>query len=233
MAFWDLSQVDWFPIGLSFQVAVIATGIALLLGVGVGWLLARKRFWGREWLDALTALPLVLPPTVLGYYLLVLLGNRSPVGALLQEKFGIRLTFTVTAAVIAATIHALPLLVKAVRAAFEEVPLRLERAARYLGASEWRVFFTVTLPLAFRPILAAATLAFARALGDFGVTMMIAGNIPGRTQTAAIAIYDAVQAGDQLQAGVLVTIMSALALALLYATNRAGKWALGLQRAPR
>ena len=170
----------------------------------------------------MTTLPLVLPPTVLGYYLLVLLGSRSPLGAWLEGTFGVRLTFTVGAAVVAATVHALPLLVKAVRAAFEEVPAAIEQAARYLGANEWRVFFTVTLPLAARPVMAGAAIAFARALGDFGVTMMIAGSIPGRTQTAALAIYEAVQRGDEAQAGALVAVMSALALGLLYAANRLG-----------
>jgi molybdate transport system permease protein len=220
------NQIDWFPIRLSFQVAIEATIIALVVGVACGWLLARKRFWGKEGLDSLITLPLVLPPTVLGYYLLVVLGNRSPIGQFFGNTFGFRLTFTVTAAVIAATIHAFPLMVKAVRAAFEQVPTELEQAARLLGASEWRVFFTVTLPLAGRTVMAATTLAFARALGDFGVTIMIAGNIPGRTQTAAVAIYDAVQAGKDVQAGVLVLIVSLLALLILYLTNRLSSRAL-------
>lgn len=226
MSLAEWSRIDWFPIRLSFQVAALATLIALVIGVGCGWLLARKNFRGKEWLDSLITLPLVLPPTVLGYYLLVLLGNRSPLGQFLNDTFGIRLTFTVTAAVIAATIHALPLLVKGVRAAFEQVPGRFEQAARLLGASEWRVFLSVTLPLGGKTVLAATTLAFARALGDFGVTIMIAGNIPGRTQTAAVAIYDAVQAGRDAQAGALVLIVSVLAFLILYVTNRLSTRAL-------
>ncbi len=222
-----MNSIDWFPVRLSFQVATEATLIALVIGVACGWLLARKRFWGKEGLDSLITLPLVLPPTVLGYYLLVTLGNRSPIGQFFQNTFGFRLTFTVGAAVIAATIHAFPLMVKAVRAAFEQVPGELEQAARLLGASEWRVFFTVSLPLAGRTVMAATMLAFARALGDFGVTIMIAGNIPGRTQTAAVAIYDAVQAGRDLQAGVLVAVVSLLALLILYGTNRLSSRALG------
>ena len=218
----EWSRIDWFPVRLSFQVATIATVIALAIGISCGWLLARKRFWGKEWLDSFITLPLVLPPTVLGYYLLVLLGNRSPVGQFLQNTFGIRLTFTVTAAVIAATIHALPLLIKAVRAAFEQVPAQLEQASRLLGASEWRVFFTITLPLGGRTVLAGTVLAFARALGDFGVTIMIAGNIPGKTQTAAVAIYDAVQAGKDAQAFTMVLTVSILALLVLYVSNRLG-----------
>jgi molybdate transport system permease protein len=224
LPFWN--EIDWFPILLSFRVAAMATLIALVIGLSCGWVLARKRFWGKEFLDSLITLPLVLPPTVLGYYLLVMLGNRSPIGQFIQNTFGTRLTFTVTAAVIAASIHALPLFVKAVRAAFEQVSPQLEQAARLMGASEWRVFRTVTLPLGARTVLAATTLAFARALGDFGVTIMIAGNIPGKTQTAAVAIYDAVQAGKDEQAGAMVLIVSILAILLLYITNRISAKAL-------
>src|SRR5262249_20637136 len=152
------------------------------------------------------------------YYLLVLLSQRSTLGKFFYESLGIRLTFTVTAAVIAAAIHALPLMVKAVRATFEDVDQTLEHSARLLGSSEWRVFWSVTLPLAKRGILAASVLAFARALGDFGVTIMIAGNIPGQTQTAAVAIYDAVQAGRDSYALLLVVIISVLSVLVLYAT---------------
>ena len=214
------STIDWFPIQLSFQVSTLATAIALVFGVGIAWVLARLQFWGKESLDAAITLPLVLPPTVLGYYLLVLLGQRSFLGRAHEWFWGSPLTFTPAAAVVAATIHALPLMVKSVRAAFESLDQRLEDAARTLGASELRVFLTVTLPLARRSIQAATALAFARALGDFGVTLMIAGNIPGRTQTASVAIYDAVQAGRDQDALVLVLIVSALALAFLYTTNR-------------
>lgn len=211
---------DWFPIRLSLQVALLATLLALGTGVAGGWLLARRDFRGREWLDAAFSLPLVLPPTVLGYYLLVLLGQSSPLGRGFEAVFGFRLIFTWQAAVVAATIHALPLVVRSSRAAFEGVAPQLEQAARTLGASEWEIFRRVTLPLARRGVLAAATLAFARALGDFGATLMVAGNIPGRTQTAAVAIYDAVQAGRGEQAFVLAVVISALALVLLYLANK-------------
>jgi molybdate transport system permease protein len=211
---------DWFPIRLSLQVALLATLLALGAGVAGGWLLARCDFRGREWLDAAFSLPLVLPPTVLGYYLLVLLGQSSPLGRGFEAVFGFRLIFTWQAAVVAATIHALPLVVRSSRAAFEGVAPQLEQAARTLGASEWEIFRRVTLPLARRGVLAAATLAFARALGDFGATLMVAGNIPGRTQTAAVAIYDAVQAGREGQALILAVVISALALVLLYLANR-------------
>jgi molybdate transport system permease protein len=215
-----ISSIDWFPIQLSFQVSSLATAIALVFGVSLAWVLARLRFWGRESLDAAITLPLVLPPTVLGYYLLVVLGQRSFLGRAHEWFWGSPLTFTPAAAVVAATIHALPLMVKSVRAAFEALDPRIEDAARTLGASELRVFLTVTLPLARRSIEAATALAFARALGDFGVTLMIAGNIPGKTQTASVAIYDAVQAGREQDALVLVLIVSALALAFLYTTNK-------------
>jgi molybdate transport system permease protein len=217
------SNIDWFPIRLSFLVAAAATLVALVAGAGIAWILARKRFPGRDVLDAIVTLPLVLPPTVLGYYLLVLLGTRSWFGGFLYNRFGIRLTFTVTAAVIAATIHAFPLVTKSLRAAFEAVDLQLEAAARTLGMNGWRIFFRVTLPLAWRGVLAATALAFARALGDFGVTIMIAGNIPGKTQTASVAIYDAVQAGRDNEAFTLAVIVSVIAAVMLYFINRFGR----------
>jgi len=213
-------SIDWFPIRLSLQVAALATLFALVVGLAGGWVLARREFRGRELLDALLTLPLVLPPTVLGYYLLVLLGQRSPVGRTFESVFGFRLVFTWQAAVVAATIHALPLVVRSARAAFEGVAVTLEQAARTLGSTEWEVFRRITLPLAWRGVLAATTLAFARALGDFGATLMVAGNIPHRTQTVAIAIYDAVEAGRNNEALVLVVIISVLAMILLYAANR-------------
>lgn len=216
-------SIDWFPIRLSFAVAAAATLIALVAGSALAWLLARKRFPGRNVLDALITLPLVLPPTVLGYYLLVLLGSRSSVGKFLYDQFGIRLTFTVTAAIIAATIHALPLVTKSLRAAFEGVDSQLEAAARTLGLNSRLIFFRVTLPLASRGVLAATALAFARALGDFGVTIMIAGNIPGKTQTASVAIYDAVQAGRNNEAFTLSVIVSLIAVVMLYLINRFGR----------
>ena len=216
-------NIDWFPIKLSFAVASAATLIALVAGSALAWLLARKRFPGRNLIDSLITLPLVLPPTVLGYYLLVLLGTRSGFGAFLYQRFGIRLTFTVGAAIIAATIHALPLVTKSLRAAFESVDTELESAARTLGLGSGLIFFRVTLPLASRGVLAATALAFARALGDFGVTIMIAGNIPGRTQTASVAIYDAVQAGRDNEAFTLAVIVSLIAVATLYIINRFGR----------
>jgi len=215
-----MSEIDWFPLLLSLRVALIATAFVVVLGVALGWLLARKRFFGREFLDAAVTLPLVLPPTVLGYYLLVLLGRQSFFGRAIERLTGQSLVFTWRGAVIAAGIGALPLVVKTSRTAIASVDTNLEDAARTLGQSEWRVFRRVTMPLASRGIIAAGMLAFARALGDFGATLMVAGNIPGKTQTAAIAIFDASQAGRDNYALILVLILSAVTLLLVYTTNK-------------
>jgi len=212
--------VDWFPLWLSLKVAFIATALSLVIGLWLAYLLAHRRFRGMEVLDAAVALPLVLPPTVLGYYLLVLLGRGTALGRLYEWLTGSPLVFTWQAAVVAAMFHAVPLLVIFARAAFESVDRSYERAARNLDASDWRVFWKGTLPLARRSILAAAVLAFARSLGDFGITIMIAGNIPGRTQTMAVAIYDAVESGNGALARTLVVIVSVLAVAILSLANR-------------
>ena len=210
----------WHPLLLSLCVAAVATILSLLLGVAGGVLLSRRRFVGRDLLDAILCLPLTLPPTVLGYYLLVALGRMSPLGRLWEALFGQPLSLTPAAAVVAAMVHGVPSILKASRAALEDVDPLLLRAAASLGASEPRRILTVALPVARRPILAAAMLAFARALGDFGVTLMIAGDIPGYTQTAALAIYDAVQAGRERQALGLIAALSLIALSILYITNR-------------
>lgn len=215
-----MTKIDWFPLLLSFRVALIATVLVLVVGVGLAWLLARRRFIGREVLDAFVTLPLVLPPTVLGYYLLMLLSQNSPVGRAIKLTTGLQLVFTWQGAVIAAALGALPLVVKTSRAAISTVSEQLEDAARTFGKSEWQIFWRITLPLSSRGIVASAMLAFARSLGDFGATLMIAGNIPGRTQTAAIAIYDANQAGRDQEALTLVVILSVIVLTLLYATNK-------------
>ena len=214
--------IDWFPLWLSLRVAALSTFIALCAGGWLAYVLANRSFRGKEALDAAIALPLVLPPTVLGYYLLVLLGRDSPVGKLYEAIFGGPLVFTWQAAVVAALVHSAPLLIKSTRAALESVDHTYERAARNLGASEWRLFWRVTLPLARRSIFAAAALAFAQALGDFGITLMVAGNIPGRTQTVALAIYDAVESGNGSLARALVLVVSAAALASLWLSNVLG-----------
>jgi molybdate transport system permease protein len=210
----------WIPLALSLKVAGWSTAINLVLGVAVGLLLARRRFIGREFIDAVLTLPMVLPPTVLGYYLLVLIGKRGPIGAWLYDSFGINLIFTWQGAVIAATLVAFPLVLKAARAAFENVDPQLEKAARVLGLNEWSVFFRVTLPMAWRGILAGVLLAFARALGEFGATLMVAGSIPGRTQTLSVAVYEAVQAGQDSVANVLVLITSITCIVVLLSAGR-------------
>jgi molybdate transport system permease protein len=212
--------VDWFPLWLSLRVAVVSTAVALVFGLWLAYILANREFRFKEVVDAMVTLPLVLPPTVLGYYLLVLIGRASPLGKIWEAIFGSPLVFTWKAAVVAALLHSLPLLVKSARAAFESVDRSYERAARTLGASEWRLFWRVTLPLAHRSILAAGALAFAQALGDFGITLMVAGNIPGRTQTVAVAIYDAVESGNGAVARTLVLVISVVALLILTVANR-------------
>jgi molybdate transport system permease protein len=215
--------IDWSPLWLSLRVAAISTAISTALGLWLAWLLAKNDFRGRDVLDAAITLPLVLPPTVLGYYLLVLVGRESALGRLYEWAFGEPLVFTWQAAVVAAIFHSLPLLVKWSRAALESVDHTYERAARSLGASEWRTFWRVSLPLASRSIFAASALAFARALGDFGVTIMIAGNIPGRTQTVSVAIYDAVESGNGAAARTLVIVVSLTAIAILTLANRVSR----------
>jgi molybdate transport system permease protein len=210
----------WLPLALTLKVALWATAICLVLGVALGYALARTRLPGRDVVDALLTLPMVLPPTVIGYYLLVLIGRQSTLGAWLHDHFGIRLIFTWQGAAIAAAVVALPFVIKPARAAFEGVDARLENAARTLGVGEWGVFLRVTLPLAGRGILAGTLLAFARALGEFGATLMVAGSIPGQTQTLSIAVYEAVQAGQDHQALMLSALLSAVAVALLLAVSR-------------
>lgn len=209
----------WQALSLSLKVAGWATAINLVLGIAVGYLLARGKFIGRNLLDTILTLPMVMPPTVLGYYLLVLVGRKSAFGAWLYDSFGINLIFTWQGAVIASSVVAFPLVFKPARAAFEAVDGQLEQAARVLGMSELGVFFRVTLPLAWRGILAGLLLAFARALGEFGATMMIAGSIPGKTQTLSTAVYAAVQAGNDNTANLLVAITSIVCICILLSAN--------------
>jgi molybdate transport system permease protein len=203
------------PLFLSLKVAGWATVLSGVSGIGAAWAVARWRFPGREVLDAVMTLPMVLPPTVLGYYLLVLVGRRGVIGGWLDSEFGITLVFTWQGAVLAAAVVAFPLVYKASRAAFEGVDPEYQQAARVLGKSEWHVFWRVTLPLAWRGILAGAMLAFARALGEFGATLMVAGSLPGRTQTLSIAVYEAVQAGNDNVANFLVVVTSLVCVLIL------------------
>ncbi len=217
------SSLDWSPLWLSLWVAVVSTAMALVVGVPCAFLLAKRRFWGQRALEALVMLPLVLPPTVLGYYLLAALGRQTALGRAFERLTGGPLTFTLNAAVLAAIVHALPLTVRTVRAALDAVDPTLESAARALGATEWRVATTITLPLARRGVAAAAALSFARALGEFGVTLVIAGSIPGVTRTASIAIYEAMRGGRDTEAQALVTVLAAVALATVVLVGRLGE----------
>ena len=210
----------WPALWLSLKVAGWATLINLVAGVAVGYALARLRFPGRNVLDSLLTLPMVLPPTVLGYYLLVLVGREGPIGAWLNTHLGINLIFSWQGAVVAAAIVSFPLVFKPARAAFEAVDGQLEQAGRVLGVSQSGVFFRVTLPLAWRTIMAGVLLGFARALGEFGATLMVAGSIPGKTQTLSVAVYEAVQAGEDDLATFLVQITSVVCVVVLLAAGR-------------
>ena len=209
-------------IGLSIQVAVAATALNAFFGVPLAYVLARRRFWGKSAVDLLVTLPLVLPPTVTGYYLIVLLGRRGWLGGPLYQATGWSITFTWYAAVVAATVMALPLLVRTARSAIESVDRDLERAAWTLGRSEWRTALEVTLPLARNGLIAGLVLAFARALGEFGATLMLAGNIPGKTATAPLAIYTAVQTGERGDALLLVAVLTTLSCVVLLVAGRLG-----------
>ncbi|WP_066570132.1 molybdate ABC transporter permease subunit [Snodgrassella sp. CFCC 13594] len=210
----------WIALSLSLKVAGWATLINLILGVGTGYLLAKKQVWAKDLLDTLFTLPMVMPPTVLGYYLLVVIGKQGWIGQWLMHTFGINLIFTWQGAVLAAVVVSFPLVFKPARTAFEAVNPEYEQAARVLGLSEWALFWRITLPLAWRGILAGILLAFARAMGEFGATLMVAGSIPGETQTLSIAVYEAVQAGDDHLANMLVLIISIVCMAILFITGK-------------
>jgi len=209
-------------LALSIRVATVATLLNALLGIPLAYVLARKRFRWRWLVDLLVTLPLILPPTVTGYYLIVLLGRRGWLGAPLYLLTGWSVAFTWYAAVIASAVMAMPLLVRTARAAIESVDRDLERAAFTLGRSEWRTVLEVTLPQARNGILAGLVLAFARALGEFGATLMLAGNIPGWTTTVPLAIYTAVQTGEASEVLVLVGALTAVSCAVIFVAGRLG-----------
>ncbi len=212
-------MIEMFPLYLTLKVSIAATFFTVFIGLGIAWLMARNDFFGKSILDAVIMQPLVIPPTVLGYYLLVLLGRGSFFGRFLEDSFGITLVFTWKAAVIAAFISSLPLFVKPARAAIEGVDKNLENAARLLGKTEFDVLKTITIPLAWRGIAAGSVMAFARATGEFGATLMVAGNIPQVTQTMPIAIYDAVQMGNTSLANLLVAIVTIFSISVIYFVN--------------
>lgn len=215
--------MDFGPLALSLSVALVATALASVAGVAAAVGIGRiRRPLARELLDGILTAPIVLPPTVLGYALLVALGRRSPVGAAWEQLFGAPLVFSRTGAIVAAFVAATPLVIRSSRAALASVDPRLLGVARTLGASEWRVLREVALPLAWRGIFAGILLGFARALGDFGITLMVAGDLPGETQTASLAIYDALMSGRERDAAMLAAALGGLAVIVLVVAGRLG-----------
>jgi molybdate transport system permease protein len=219
-------MMDWFPLLLSLRVALLATLLTTIVGVAGAYVLARFRFPGKGLVESIASLPIVLPPTVLGYYLLVSIGRNSPIGRAWEAVTGSPLVFTWQAAVIAASIASLPYCLRTATAAIAAVDVAYEEAARVAGLHGPRLAFTVTLPMAARGIAAGVSLAFARALGDFGTTIMVAGNVPGRTQTMPIAVYDRVQAFDYATAGTLAAVLAGVAIVVLWGVRRLERSAL-------
>jgi len=216
----DLSPDEWIAIKLSLRIAAVATLCALPFGTAVAWLLARKSFWGKSLVDGLVHLPLVLPPVVTGYLLLVSFGRKGPIGAFLADAFGIVFSFRWTGAALACGVMGFPLLVRPIRLSLEAIDLRLEDAAATLGADRLWVFLTVTLPLAMPGLIAGMVLCFAKALGEFGATITFVSNIPGETQTISAAIYTFTQIpGGDAAAGRLVVVAIAIALVALIASE--------------
>jgi len=211
-----MSFEEWQIVGLTVRTAGLATLLILPAGLLLAWLLARTSWRGKSLVETLVALPLVMPPVATGLILLKVVGRRGPIGSFLHETFGFDVVFTWRAVVLAMAVMAFPLLVRSARIAFEGVPHRLEQIARTLGARERRVFFTITLPLAARGILGGTLLAFARALGEFGATILVAGNIPGRTSTLSLAIYQLVQLGQDEDAFRLLAVSVAIAFAAVW-----------------
>ena len=204
--------------------AIAATAVMLAPGIAIAWLLARTRFPGKAIVETLVSLPLVMPPVATGLLLLWLFGRRGPVGALLA-RVGLEIVFTPAAVVIAMAVMGLPLLVRTARAGFEQVTRRYEQIAETLGAGPWRVFSTVTLPLASRNIMAGALLGFGRALGEFGATIVVAGSIPGRTRTLAVGIYTFTETGQDDRAVALLLISISIAFAAVLISNRLARQA--------
>lgn len=208
------------PVLLSLKVASIATVFAMIIGIPLAYLLTNKDFKGKTLLETLLTLPLVLPPTVIGYGLLILFGRNSLLGRMLKDMFGIQVVFTVTGAVIAATVVALPLMIQSVKSAFGNLDPIYEKSAATLGSNKFKVFFTIILPLSWTGIVSGLVMSFARALGEFGATLMIAGNIPGKTQTTPIAIYSAVETGNKEMANRLVIIMTLFSFLVIWLLNQ-------------
>ncbi len=214
-----MGEINLFPLFLSFRVAFTATIISFIIGLPLAYFLSKGRGRAVDFIDTLTNLPVVLPPTVLGYYLLVLLGRQSPIGNFFEQTVGTMIVFTPTGAIIASTVVSIPYLIKSSKTAFLEINEDYLHAARLLGRSEINIFFTIVVPIAWRGIVAGITMSFVRALGDFGTTLMVSGSIPNRTMTMPIAIYDALQSGNKDMANLLVFIMTTIAIIILFVIN--------------
>jgi molybdate transport system permease protein len=213
---WLLTPGEWMAVRLSLQVALTATVLSLPFGILIGYLLARKQFVGKSLVETTLSLPLVLPPVVTGYLLLIAFGRRGPIGQILEQWFGVTIVFTWMAAALASAVMAFPLMVRAIRLAFAEVDVRLEQAARTLGAGRLETFFRISLPLARRGVVAGSVLAFARSIGEFGATIMIAGNIPEVSQTIPVYIYTLInEPGGMERSGRLVVVSILIAAAAL------------------
>jgi molybdate transport system permease protein len=215
-----VGQAEAFPILLSLRVAAIALAFVAPIGIAIAWAQARRRYLLRGLVDGLVLLPLVLPPSVVGFFLVVLFGRRGALGQWLDSEIGLRIVFSPAAAVIASGVVALPILVKTAQPALEAVPAELEDVGRSLGLSPLPLFFRVTLPSAWRGVLAALVLAFARAIGEFGATIMFAGNIPGRTNTMPLEIFAAYQGGDDRRAAVYVIVLTAISVVVVAVAAR-------------
>jgi molybdate transport system permease protein len=212
--------MDYSPLVLSLWISLAATSIIAVFGTSIAYVLARKRFFGRMLLDVFTTLPMILPPTVTGYYLIIIVGKNGIIGSYIYKLTGWTIMFTWQAAVIAATIVAIPIMIKSAKAAIESVDIEYEKAAFTLGKSEVETFFLVTLPLAKKGLISGLILSFARALGEFGATIMVAGNIPGKTSTMPLAIYSAFQSGEDQLATILVIILTFVSIAIIYVTMK-------------
>jgi len=216
----DLSPAEWTAVALSLRVSIVATLVALPFGIAIGWLLARKDFWGKIIVDGIVYLPLVLPPVVTGYLLLISFGRHGPIGAFFADYLGIVFSFRWTGAALSCGVMGFPLMVRPIRLAIEAIDRRLEDAAATLGAGGFLVFLTITLPLALPGVIAGAVMCFARSLGEFGATITFVSNIPGETQTISAAIYTLLQVpGGEALAGRLVVVAIVLALGALIASE--------------
>jgi molybdate transport system permease protein len=215
-----ITAAEVAALSLSIKVALLSLIVTFPLGLLVGWLLAKRTFPGKAFLNTLVMLPLVLPPIVSGYLLLILLGKHGFIGRFIYQTFGIEIVFSELSVVIAVSVISFPLLVRGIVTGMEAVPVELENAARTLGASPIKVFFTITLPMAHRGIIGGTILGFSKSLGEFGATIMVAGNIPGKTQTMALAIFSAVHLGEDVSVYRLVFISTVVAFAAIWLTER-------------